>query len=125
AERGGRMTSSLLAFARRQMLRTETVNLNTKLRDLLPVIEHNVGKAIQVELLLDPTVQDCKTDLAQLEGALLNLALNARDSMREGGTLTLATRLGTLAAIDLADNAEAVPGPFVAIVVRDTGSGMS
>ena len=107
------------------MVRTEIVNLNTKLHNFLPAIRHSLGTVIQVELTLDPTVQYCSADPAQLEIALLNLASNARDAMPNGGTLSIATRNAHLDATDLGDNTEALVGAFIAVAIRDTGSGMT
>jgi signal transduction histidine kinase len=125
AQRGVRLTSSLLAFARQEMVRTEAIDLNAKLNDFRPAIEQKLGVAIQVELILDPALQSCRADPIQFATALMNLAFNARDSMPEGGTLTIATHNFRLNAADLADNTEAAPGAFSAVSVRDTGSGMA
>lgn len=123
AERGARLTFSLLSFARRQVMQTETVDVNLLISGFLPVIQQSVGESIRLELRLDPDLRPCRADAAQFEAALLNVAINARDAMQDGGTLTIATRPAELDRDDLADNREAEPGAFVA--VTDTGSGMS
>jgi signal transduction histidine kinase len=88
----------------------QTVNLNALLSDFVPLIEQSMGEAIRVELVLDPTLKDCRADLGQLKAALFNLALNARDAMVNGGTLIVATK-----------NAS----QWVAVSFRDTGIGMT
>ena len=124
AERGVRLTSSLLAFARQQMLQTEVIDLNAHLGELLPALKRNLGKAIQAELVLDPALLSCNADRGSLEAALANLVSNARESMPKGGRLTIATRNARLTATDLSDNSEATAGAFVAVAVCDTGCGM-
>jgi signal transduction histidine kinase len=125
AERGRRLTSSLLAFARRQIMQTDTLNLNRLISDFLPVVKQAVGDTIQLELRLYPGLEVCRADAAQLEAALLNVVINARDAMKDRGTLTIATSNAELGPEALNDNSEAVPGAFVAVSVTDTGSGMS
>jgi PAS domain S-box-containing protein len=124
ATRGARLTESLLAFARVRPMRRETIDVNLMVRDFSALVRRAVGEAVQVELDLDLAVDAVHTDAAQLEAALLNLALNARDAMPDGGTLVLRTRNATLDAEDLADNQDARPGSFVEILVRDTGTGI-
>ena len=109
-ERGAHLVSTLLTFVGKQALHVQTVNLNALLSDFVPLIEQSMGGAIRVELMLDPTLQVCRVDLGELKAALLNLALNARDAMVDGGTLTVATK-----------NAS----QWVAVSFRDTGSGMT
>jgi two-component system, NtrC family, sensor kinase len=107
------------------------VNLNALLGDFLPLIRQSVGEATRVEVALDPALQDCRVDPGQLEAALLNLAVNARDAMPEGGTLTISTRNIQFVESDLADNAdladntESVAKSWITIAFRDTGGGMT
>jgi signal transduction histidine kinase len=124
-ERGAHLISDLLAFAGRQTLQMETMNLNTLLSNYVSVIRQSVGEAVQVDLVLDTALHDCRVDLRQLEAALLNLAVNARDAMPKGGTLTISTRNTQFGEADFAGNSESVAGPGVAVAVRDTGSGMT
>jgi signal transduction histidine kinase len=123
--RGSHLISSLLTFAGRQMLQVQTVNLNALLGDFLPLIRQSVGEATRVEVALDPALLDCRADPGQLEAALLNLAVNARDAMPKGGILTISTRNIQLAEPDLADNTESVAKSWIAIAFRDTGGGMT
>jgi signal transduction histidine kinase/ActR/RegA family two-component response regulator len=124
ADRGAQLTATLLAFARRQTLCVTTVDPNALVTDFGMLIGRAVGETIALEMSLDPEVLPCRADGAQLQAAILNLAINARDAMPEGGSLALTTRNVVLAATDLIGNADARPGPFVAVAVRDTGSGM-
>jgi two-component system, NtrC family, sensor kinase len=123
-ERGARLTSSLLTFARRQMIQTDTLDVNGLISNFLPVIQQSVGETIRLELRLQPDLRPCRADAAHLEAALLNVAINARDAMQNGGTLTIATRDAQLGRAELADTPEVVPGTFVAVSVTDTGTGM-
>jgi signal transduction histidine kinase len=125
AERGSRLVSSLLAFGRRQMLQKTALDANLRIIEFLPIIQLGVGDLIRVELRLDPTLPLCRADATQLEGALLNVAINARDAMEGSGTLTIATRCAALDHDQLADNSEAEPGDFIAVSLTDTGHGMS
>jgi PAS domain S-box-containing protein len=124
ATRGARLTESLLAFARVRPMRRETIDVNLMVQEFSALVRRAVGEAVYVELDLDSAVDSIHTDPAQLEAALLNLALNARDAMPEGGTLRLQTRNRTLGGEDLADNEDARPGGFVEICVADTGIGI-
>jgi signal transduction histidine kinase len=125
SRRGARLTSSLLAFARRQVMRTQTLDINVLIQEFLPLIRESVGEQINVEMILAPDLHPCKADAGQLEAALLNVAINARDAMENGGTLTIATSSAYLRHEDLVDNAETEPGRFIAVALTDTGSGMA
>lgn len=123
--RGSRLVASLLAFGQRQMLQTISLDINHRIAEFLPLIQLGVGDRIELALHLDPTLPLCKTNPEQLEAALLNVAINARDAMEGQGALTIATRCTDLDREQLADNTEAAPGQFIAISLSDTGSGMS
>ena len=123
--RGAQLTASLLAFSRRQSLRPEPTDANALIQEFATLVRRTLGERIQLELSFDPTLRPCLVDAAQLEAAVLNLAINARDAMPDGGTLTIQTRTVDLGTRDLRENTEAKPGPYVAIEVRDTGMGMS
>ena len=124
-QRGSRLNASLLAFARRQPLTLATVDANALLREFLPLLRRALDETITVELALDERLPTCLADAAQLEAALLNLAINARDAMTGGGSIRIATRRAWLQEQALAGNPEAQPGPYVAIEIRDTGEGMA
>ena len=124
-QRGARLNASLLAFARRQPLMLATLDANALLRDFLPLLRRAMDETIAVELTLDERLPACLADAAQLEAALLNLAINARDAMPDGGTIRITTRRAWLQEQALVGNTEAQPGPYVAIEIRDTGQGMA
>jgi PAS domain S-box-containing protein len=124
--RGAQLSHHLLAFARRQPLRTEPVDSGALLRESATLIRRALGETVALTMRLDPGLPPCRADAAQLQAAVLNLVLNARDAMaEEGGTLAIGNFLAELNAVALAGNADARPGAFVAISVRDTGSGMA
>jgi signal transduction histidine kinase len=112
AEKGGALTRQLLAFSRRQRLNPLTVDLNALIADFAPLLRQAVGEAVSIELKLAEVPLPAHLDAAQFESALLNLAVNARDAMEGGGTLTIAAR--TTEGDD----------PRILVTVRDTGEGM-
>ncbi len=124
-DRGARLNASLLAFARRQPLTLATIDTNALVEDFLPLLRRALGEAISVELSLDDSLPPCRADSAQVESALLNLAINARDAMPRGGVIRIVTRRAWLQEQALAGNPDAAPGPYVAVEVRDNGLGMS
>jgi signal transduction histidine kinase/CheY-like chemotaxis protein len=124
-QRGARLNASLLAFARRQTLRAAALDANELVQGFAPLIRGALGGAVDLALRLQPDLPPCRADAAQLEAALLNLAINARDAMPQGGHCTLSTRLVQLGPEELAGNAEARPGAYVAVSLHDTGTGMS
>jgi CheY-like chemotaxis protein len=114
AERARGLTQQLLAVARRQTLATIEVDANEAVRDIEDLLRRSLGIDVQFTLTLAPGQLVVKADPGQLQQVLLNLVVNARDAMPEGGTLTLTTRLAI----------EAGGAEFVVIEVRDTGIGM-
>ncbi len=123
-QRGARLNSSLLAFARRQQLHTASIDANELVQGFAPLIQRALGEAVTLSLVLDAELPPCRADASQLEAALLNLAINARDALPRGGTVTLTTRPAQLDAALLDGNADARPGSYVAVSLRDDGSGM-
>jgi CheY-like chemotaxis protein len=125
AARGARLTRQLLAFGRRQTLQPQTVDINQLLKDFDPLLHRAVGETVELTVRADPEIWPCSVDHSQLEAALLNLALNARDAMPGGGTLTIETRRRErrLGEVRAGDDWKA--GDYVAIAVTDTGVGMS
>lgn len=123
-ERGERLTSQLLAFSRRQNLQPEVLDPNRLVRNFEPLIRRAVGETVRLETRLAPDVWPCNIDATQLEAALLNLAVNARDAMPEGGDVVIET-LNVEADTRLTARVlGAAPGPYVVVAVCDTGSGM-
>jgi signal transduction histidine kinase len=118
------LTNRLLAFARRQTLQPRPVDLDGLIVGMEELIRHTAGLGITVELSLDNEFWSVLCDPNQLENAVLNVAINARDAMPEGGRLTISTRPMTLRETDLAGQDGAEPGDYVEIALTDTGTGM-
>jgi PAS domain S-box-containing protein len=120
AERGATLTARLLAFARRQELKFELVKLQELIPEMLDFLRHSVGPGISVRVDILPEVNPVEVDANQLELALMNLAVNARDAMPQGGTLTITCRNG------IGSPANGLPrGDYVQVCVADAGEGMS
>ncbi len=122
--RGGAMNKQLLAFARRQDLREEVICVNSLAPSFLQLIERAVSENITIETREAPGLWHCRTDPHQLETAVLNLAINARDAMPNGGVLTLATENRHVDA-EAAAALEAEPGDYVVVSVQDNGDGIA
>jgi signal transduction histidine kinase len=120
--RGAGLTAQLLAFSRRQRLNPKLVDANHLVREFKDLIRQAVGEECEIKLLTDEQLWQCNIDPTLLQTALLNLALNGRDAMPNGGTLAIETR-----NIDLDDAAAAgcAPGAYVRLSVSDTGCGMT
>lgn len=110
----------LLAFARKQTLRPEVIDVGARLAGMSELLRQTLGSGIRVETDLAPSLWPVRADPGQLEVAILNLAVNARDAMPGGGTLTVQARNVVLEA-----TAERAAGEYVCIAVKDTGGGMS
>ena len=123
--RGAKLTRSLLAFSRSQPLQTEALDVNALLAEFTDLLRQAVGAPVDLQVSLAPDLPRAWADGPQLEAAVLNLAINARDAMPGGGHLTVSTGTAALAAADLEGNPEARPGPFVRVQVADTGAGMA
>jgi signal transduction histidine kinase len=119
---GAELTQRLLAFARRQRLETRTVDVNELVATTGEMLRRSLGAGIRLRTRLTPERCRAKVDPGQLQSALLNLALNARDAMPGGGTLTIATGNETVSAADQRPGLE--PGAFAVVTVVDTGRGM-
>lgn len=122
--RGAKLNASLLAFARRQPLKREALDANALITDFTPLLQRALGEMVTLTLHLAPGLPACQADAAQLEAALLNLAINARDAMSGQGEVALSTRRTWLGAADLANNQDAHPGAYAEITLSDNGSGM-
>lgn len=121
AERGSELTRRLLAASRRHAAAVESVDLNEMLRDMAPMLARTLGGKVRTTLDLDGDACKVLVDRGQMESAILNLAINARDAISQRGTLRLATANVDVAAGMVPDLA---PGAYVMVVVADTGSGM-
>ncbi|MGA8551733.1 MAG: PAS domain S-box protein [Stellaceae bacterium] len=122
AGRGARLTEQLLAFSRRQEIRSQIVNVNDILRETMILCQRTLGEGIEIEQRLQPEIWTCDIDAAQLEAAILNLAANARDAMNRVGRLVIASKNVTLGE---GGETGLAAGDFVVVSVSDTGCGMS
>jgi len=123
AQHGASLSRQLLAFSRRQMLDSKVLDLGEVVHDFERMIGRVLGEHIRWSAHTDADLWHVKADRGQLEQVLMNLAVNARDAMPEGGTLTIETRNATIAR-GTPDRSQAVPGAYVRFSVRDTGAGM-
>jgi CheY-like chemotaxis protein len=125
AERGAELTRRLLAFARRQALDPNVTDVDALLRSMYSLLSRTLGEQIEIDLRPEPGLWPAMVDGPQLESAVLNLCLNARDAMPDGGRLTIATGTVQLSDADHIHPGEIDAGEYVTITVSDTGSGMS
>jgi signal transduction histidine kinase/ActR/RegA family two-component response regulator len=123
AERGTGLTRQLLAFGRQQALHPEAVDLNQIVRDSAELLTGVLGRTIGIDLRLDPDLSMALVDPNQIEHAILNLAINARDAMPHGGTLTMATANSVRPPPERPEDPPV--GPCLLLAVSDTGVGMT
>jgi signal transduction histidine kinase len=119
ARRGAKLSTQLLAFSRSQRMRLGSVDLHALIEGMSSLLAQSVGPSVRVELDIDDQARYVRSDSNQLELALLNLAVNSRDAMPDGGTLRISTSRSSQIGKGLP------PGDYVDIVVRDTGTGMT
>jgi PAS domain S-box-containing protein len=124
ADRGSELTGRLLAFARRQPLQPQEVDVNELARDAANLLKSTLGEHIDVEWKLSADVWPALVDPAQLVTALVNLAVNARDAMPDGGKLTIETSNVELDEAYAQAHSEVSAGPYVMVAVSDTGIGI-
>lgn len=124
ARRAGALTKRLLAFARRQPLDPKLLNANVVMQGMSELLRRALGETIHLETVAAGGLWTIEVDPNELESALLNLAINARDAMPLGGKLTIETANGHLDEAYAARHAEVTPGQYVAVSVTDTGVGM-
>ena len=122
-ENGERLTQQLLAFARHQELLPKAIDLNLIIRGMSDLLQTSIGGAVSIETRPLPELWPALVDPNQIELVVLNLAINARDAMPEGGTLTIETRNANVDAIDGPEDLPA--GDYVVLSISDTGTGMS
>ncbi|HSU05782.1 MAG TPA: response regulator, partial [Acetobacteraceae bacterium] len=122
AERGATLTSQLLAFSRRQPLMPRVADLNALINGLRDLVQSAVGSRVALHLRLQHELPPGMIDPAQIELVILNLAINARDAMPQGGILTIETES---VEVDQVQRDELAVGSYVVLTVRDTGNGMS
>jgi CheY-like chemotaxis protein len=124
ADKATNLTRQLLAFGRRQVLRPVALDLNAVVRDTRKLLDSLLGEDVSLQLDLEQDLDQARADLGQTEQVLMNLAVNGRDAMPRGGTLSVRTRRVTLTGPEAVD-LDLEPGSYVGLEIADTGSGMS
>jgi signal transduction histidine kinase/CheY-like chemotaxis protein len=124
AQKGAGIIRQLLAFSRRQLMRPEVLRLNEVIHDTVKLLKHLLQEDIKLRLDLDHELGNIKADPIQITQVMLNLALNARDAMPEGGLLEISTENFEVTAESEAVTSQVPPGGYVRMIVRDTGTGM-
>lgn len=125
AERCAELIQHLLAFARRQPLEPRNVEINAAIADIAKLLRPTLGEQIQIETVLEQGPMTTHIDPSRLTNAVLNMAINARDAMPNGGKLLLETHRVVLDEAYAQANADVAPGPYIMLAVSDTGTGMS
>ena len=125
AERAASLTRQLLAFSRRQVMEMKVLDLNTLLRDLDKMLRRIIGEDIELSTLLAKDLGRAKIDPGQIEQVIMNLAVNAKDSMPSGGKLTIETANAELDESYARNHADVKPGRYVMFSVSDSGVGMT
>lgn len=125
AERAAALTQRLLAFSRRQPLDPSPTDVNALIEALEPLLARTIGEQFEIDFTLRPGLPPAMVDGNQLENAILNLAINARDAMPDGGRLSIETAETSISAEYVEQHPYAVAGRYVMIAVSDTGVGMS
>jgi len=123
-QRASSLTRQLLAFSRKQVLEPRVLDLNHTVSDMHKMLQRLIGEDIQLETVLDAALGSVKADPGQLEQVLMNLAVNARDAMPDGGKLTIETANVELDQHYASDHVMVKPGPHVMLAISDTGCGM-
>ena len=121
---GARLTSRLLTFARRRRLEPVVLDLNEQVLGMAELLRRTLGETIALGTLLAPRLWSMRADPSEIENAVLNLAINARDAMPAGGKLVIETRNAVLDEATLASEVGVAPGDYVRLAVSDTGVGM-
>jgi PAS domain S-box-containing protein len=121
ARRGAALTNRMLAFARRQELKVETVDIPELVRGMTELLRRSLGSGVSIETRFPLAALTVRADVNQLEMAVLNLAVNARDAMHEGGQIVIAARE---ASISPSNGNGLKPGRYIALAIRDSGEGM-
>ncbi len=124
-DRGAKLSSQLLSFARRQPLQPVVVNLARTLQNMDDLLQRAIGESVHIVLEASQQLWNTQVDPGQLENVILNLAINARDAMPEGGTLTVGLQNATVGAENVRRMVDMPPGDYVRLSLSDTGSGMS
>ena len=125
AQRAATLTSRLLAFSRQMPLMPVTLDLNKSVAGMSELLRRTLGENIHMETVLAGGLWRTHADPSEIENAIINLSVNARDAMPNGGKLTIETANGFLDEAYAADNPEVQPGQYVMVAITDTGTGMS
>ena len=125
ATRGAALTRQLLAFARRQPLDAKSIDINERVTATMDLLYRTIGEEIEIKTDLAPGLWTAVADPSQVESAIVNLAINARDAMPQGGRLVIETANKRIDESYVAKNFDAAPGDYVMLAVSDTGTGMS
>lgn len=123
-ERGARLVSQLLAFSRRQVMKLANLNLKAVTTDLLDMLKCIIGEKVRLEFLPEPNLWSVFADCGMFEQILLNLCINARDAMPDGGAITIRFANATVTEADCERYSLKSAGPYVVLSVTDTGCGM-
>ena len=123
-KRGAGLTRQLLAFSRQQILAPRILSLNSIVADVQKMLQRLIGEDVRLVTTLSSNLASVKADQGQIEQVIMNLAVNARDAMPDGGTLTIETANVLLDEHDLPIHPELSTGPFVMLAVTDNGTGM-
>jgi PAS domain S-box-containing protein len=124
SQRAAELTGQLLAFSRKQIIRHQSLSLNDVVEESVRLWERTLGKHIAIEVSPSPNLHLVEADPTQMQQVLMNLAINARDAMPEGGSLRVKTQNVELDEQYCKRHAELTPGPHVVLTVEDTGLGM-
>jgi len=124
ADRAALLTSKLLTFTRKQPPQLRTLDLNAFVRDMMDMLRHLIGEDIELVADTDPDLASVRVDLGQMQQVLMNLAVNAKDAMPDGGKLTIKTENVTFDDSQSMGSIGAKAGTFVCVSVTDTGIGM-
>jgi two-component system, cell cycle sensor histidine kinase and response regulator CckA len=123
-ERASALTRQLLAFSRQQVLDTKTLNLNAIISDMAQMLRRLIGEDVELQTNLHSELHAIRGDQGQIEQVIMNLAVNARDAMPQGGRLMIETRNATLEEDELQRRAPMTAGDYILLTISDTGVGM-
>ncbi len=123
-ERAANLTHQLLAFSRKQVMKLCVININHLIRDIENMLQRLLGENINIETSLYPDLGNIKADPGQIEQVIMNLAINARDAMPQGGTLTIKTQPVAIKKKDFPEEVKIRSGMYSQMSVCDTGEGM-